>query len=353
MNKMKKFLFPLLMALCLTFTACGSIPADNTKNNTPPTNTTTEEEIVTNNTNDLKKADEPTNEQEIPNSESESTPELNESLDLSNIPAYNGTPYIAINDNVPFFSDSDLSTTSFETYGELDSYGRCSVAFANIGIDLMPTEDRGSIGQVKPSGWHTIKYDCVDGKYLYNRCHLIGYQLTAENANTKNLITGTRYLNVDGMLPFENMVADYIKETNNHVLYRVTPVFEEDNLVANGVQIEAKSVEDNGEGILFNVYCYNVQPGITIDYTTGDSSLNGDVSASAETPATKQPTTPPTKSSAENNNSTYVLNTNTMKFHKISCSSIKQMNASNKSEYTGNRNDLISQGYEPCKRCNP
>lgn len=193
-------------------------------------------------------------------------------LNVSDVPEYNGNAYAVINDNIPDFDQSDLSSDSFEIYSSLDSLGRCGSAYANIGIDLMPTEERGNIGQVKPSGWHTVKYDCVDGKYLYNRCHLIGYQLTAENANEKNLITGTRYLNVQGMLPFENMVADYIKETENHVLYRVTPVFEGNNLVASGVQIEAESVEDDGEGIQFNVYCYNVQPGIIIDYATGESS---------------------------------------------------------------------------------
>ena len=167
---------------------------------------------------------------------------------------YQGEPYVVINDNNPAFNDADFTTISFESYGELDGLGRCTTAFANIGKDIMPTEKRGAIGEVKPTGWQTAKYDSVDGKYLYNRCHLIGYQLTGENANEKNLITGTRYLNVDGMLPFENMVADYIKETGNHVLYRVTPVFSGDNLVASGVHMEAKSVEDNGEGGLFNVY---------------------------------------------------------------------------------------------------
>ena len=192
-------------------------------------------------------------------------------IDVSNIPDYSGDIYIEINNNKPNFIESDLTTKSFETYSDLDFLGRCQVAFANVGHDLMPTKKRGSIGQVKPSGWHTIKYDNVDGKYLYNRCHLIGYQLTAENANRQNLITGTRYLNVNGMLPFENMVADYVKETNNHVLYRVTPLFEGNNLLAKGVQIEAMSVEDKGEAISFNVFIYNIQPGITIDYSTGDS----------------------------------------------------------------------------------
>ena len=194
--------------------------------------------------------------------------------DFENLPEFDGsTPYVIINDNQPGFSEDDLTTKSYEAYGELDYLGRCTTAMACVGKDIMPTEERGSIGQVKPTGWHTVKYDIVDGKYLYNRCHLIGYQLTGENANKQNLITGTRYMNVDGMLPFENMVADYVKETGNHVLYRVTPVFLDDNLLASGVQIEAYSVEDNGEGICFNVYVYNAQPGIEIDYATGESSL--------------------------------------------------------------------------------
>ena len=192
-------------------------------------------------------------------------------LSLEDVPAYSGEPYVEINGNEPDFSSSDLTEEAFETYSALDSLGRCGTAYANVGVELMPTEDRGDIGQVKPSGWQTVKYDCVDGKYLYNRCHLIGWQLTAENANKQNLITGTRYLNIEGMLPFENMVADYVKETGNHVLYRVTPVFEGSNLVASGVQMEAWSVEDDGEGICFNVYCYNVQPGVEIDYASGES----------------------------------------------------------------------------------
>lgn len=198
-------------------------------------------------------------------------------ISLDEVPAYSESPYVEINGNVPFFTDEEKSVTaSFETYSQLDTLGRCGVAYANVGKDLMPTEERESIGSVKPSGWQTVKYDCVSGKYLYNRCHLIGYQLTAENANELNLITGTRYLNVDGMLPFEDMVASYVKETGNHVLYRVTPIFEGNNLVASGVLMEAMSVEDAGEGILFNVYCYNVQPGVEIDYATGESQLAGD-----------------------------------------------------------------------------
>lgn len=193
--------------------------------------------------------------------------------DGTEIEGYGGSPYTAIGDNVPDFSEEEKTQQSFERYSDLDSLGRCGTAYANVGMDMMPTEERGSIGQVKPSGWKTAKYDIVDGKYLYNRCHLIGYQLTGENANEENLITGTRYLNVDGMLPFENMVADYVKETHNHVLYRVTPVFEGSELVARGVRMEGWSVEDQGEGICFDVFAYNVQPGIEIDYATGESVL--------------------------------------------------------------------------------
>lgn len=257
--------------------------------------------------------------------------------------AYDGKPYVVINDNDPDFTDADMTTTSFESYGELDGLGRCTTAFANIGKDLMPAEKRGSIGEVKPTGWQTAKYDNVDGKYLYNRCHLIGYQLTGENANAKNLITGTRYLNVDGMLPFENMVADYINETGNHVLYRVTPVFYGDNLVASGVHMEAKSVEDNGEGVLFNVYCFNAQPGIAIDYATGNSHQDDSVVADASKSTT----------AAEANVQTYVLNTNTKKFHKESCNSAKSMDASNKKIYTGSRQEIIDMGYEACGVCKP
>lgn len=196
------------------------------------------------------------------------------SFNLDDIPEFDGkTPYVIINNNEPNFPEEDFNSNSFEKYSELDSLGRCGVAYANVSKETMPTEARGEISKVKPTGWHTVKYDCVEGKYLYNRCHLIGYQLTAENANKQNLITGTRYLNVDGMLPFENQVAEYVKQENGHVLYRVTPIFKENNLVPNGVQIEAESVEDKGEKVKFNVYAYNVQPNIKIDYLTGNSEL--------------------------------------------------------------------------------
>ena len=199
---------------------------------------------------------------------------IQKSFNLDDIPEFDGkTPYVIINNNDPNFPEEDFNSNSFEKYSELDSLGRCGVAYANVSKETMPTEARGEISKVKPTGWHTVKYDCVEGKYLYNRCHLIGYQLTAENANIQNLITGTRYLNVDGMLPFENQVAEYVKQENGHVLYRVTPIFEKNNLVANGVQMEAESVEDKGEKVKFNVYAYNVQPNIKIDYSTGNSEL--------------------------------------------------------------------------------
>lgn len=272
------------------------------------------------------------------------------SFSLEDVPAYSGEPYVVLDGNEPAFSQEDrTSTTSFESYSPLDALGRCGTAYANVGMDLMPTEDRGDIGQVKPTGWHTVKYDCVDGKYLYNRCHLIGYQLTGENANEENLITGTRYLNVEGMLPFENLVADYVQETDNHVLYRVTPVFEGDNLVASGVQMEGWSVEDEGEGVCFNVYVYNVQPGVTIDYATGESALASDVPETG-TGDTESVGSDPAQ---EQEQTTYILNTSSRKFHLPDCSSVSSMKEENKSTYTGSREDLIEQGYEPCGQCKP
>ena len=264
------------------------------------------------------------------------------SATLDNIPVYSGIPYVVIDDNEPDFTEDELTDQSYESYSDLDELGRCGVATSSIGTDLMPTGKRGKIGQVKPSGWQTIKFDNVDGKYLYNRCHLIGYQLTAENANEKNLITGTRYMNVDGMLPFENMVADYIKETDNHVMYRVTPVFEGENLVASGVLMEAESVEDHGEGVKFNVYVYNVQPGITIDYATGKAVLS-DEDASAGTG----------KTSGNTEKKTYVLNENTKKFHTSECSGVKDIKEGKKKTFTGSREELIKEGYSPCGRCKP
>ena len=294
------------------------------------------------------------------------TGEGTSAFSLREIPAYSGTPYTEVNGNQPYFTEEELTTQSFETYSELDSLGRCGMAYANVGQDLMPTEPRGEIGAVKPSGWHLVKYDNVDGKYLYNRCHLIAYMLAAENANPQNLITGTRYLNVQGMLPFETKVCDYVKNTGNHVLYRVTPIFDGDNLLANGVLMEAYSVEDAGEGISFCVFAYNVQPGIGIDYATGDNwaESSGTYQSTAapvtvETLAPQPETdtavqiTPESPAPQESQGITYVLNTNTMKFHYPTCSSVDDMKEKNKQIYTGSREEVINMGYVPCKRCNP
>jgi len=269
----------------------------------------------------------------------------NSYVSLDAIPAYDGKAYVAVNNNEPFFTDSDMTTTAFENYSDLDSLGRCGVAYANICKDIMPTEERGKIGMIKPSGWHTVKYDVIKDRYLYNRCHLIGYQLAGENANPKNLITGTRYLNVEGMLPFENLVADYVNNTGNHVLYRVTPMFSGSNLVANGVLIEAKSVEDNGGGILFNVYCYNVQPGVGINYENGDSWLDGTTGSASSG----------SDSSAAENSAADSSNSETMvhitatgkKYHRAGCRTLK------KSDTEVTLDEAKSMGLSPCGICNP
>lgn len=253
-------------------------------------------------------------------------------FDYSEIPEYSGTPYIEINGNEPLFTESDMTVRAFEEYSDLDFLGRCGVCFANVCRELMPTAERESISSVKPTGWQSVMYDFVDCRSLYNRCHLIGYQLSGENANEKNLITGTRYLNTMGMLPFENMVADYVKETENHVLYRVTPVFVDDELVARGVLMEGYSVEDGGEGISYFVFCYNVQPGVIIDYKTGDSRED------------------PKPNDVVKN---YVLNTNSHKFHRSDCTGISDMKERARQNYKGTRENLIAQGYAPCGKCKP
>lgn len=260
---------------------------------------------------------------------------------VDNIPLFSNNAYIEINNNIPAFSSKDkTNTNAFEKYSELDSLGRCGVAYANICKEIIPTEARSGIGMIKPSGWQTVKYDFVDGKYLYNRCHLIGYQLAGENANTRNLITGTRYLNIQGMLPFEDKVSQYVERTNNHVLYRVTPIFQGNNLLASGVQIEAYSVEDKGKGISFNVYCYNAQPGVVIDYATGESKL--------VTIANKE-----TEKTSNNSKCKYILNKNTKKFHYPTCDSVTDMKEKNKEYFNGTREEAIEKGFSPCKRCNP
>lgn len=258
-------------------------------------------------------------------------------------PDYSGAPYVAIRGNMPDFTDGEDLSAGYEYYAPLDLLGRCGVTEALVGPETLPTEERGNIGQVKPSGWVMAKYDFVDGKYLYNRCHLIGYQLTGENANVSNLITGTRYMNVDGMLPFENMVADFVRETGNHVRYRVTPIFRGSELVARGVQMEAMSVEDGGDAICFNVYVYNVQPGVTIDYATGSSAL------------APTPTPEPGSASASGSLSSmhYVLNTSSKKFHLPTCSGAASVKEENRDVFQGTRSELVAMGYSPCGTCDP
>lgn len=296
-------------------------------------------------------------------------------LDKSAIPKYDKDPYTEINKNIPYFTEAEKNkTTSFETYSRLDSLGRCGVAYANLSKELMPTEERGKIGMVKPSGWHTVKYnDLVEGNYLYNRCHLIAFMLAGENANEKNLITGTRYMNTQGMLPFEEKVADYVERTGNHVLYRITPEYTDNNLVADGVLMEAYSVEDKGKGICFNVYCYNVQPGVVINYATGDSSRDtnykstniqkteskkdASVTAKTETKTATEATKTDVAAAQTNEESattvSYIANKNTKKFHIPQCSSVGDMKEKNKWYFNGSRDELIAQGYVPCKRCYP
>lgn len=307
MKKYSSRIILLIISICLILSACGSYDA------------------VINDTADTT------------DSVQSVTIETDCEFDFDSIPEFDGEPYVIINNNIPDFSESDYATVSSETYGELDSLGRCTACYACIGQDLMPTEERSSIGSIKPTGWQTVKYENVDGKYLYNRCHLIGYQLTAENANECNLITGTRYLNTEGMLPFEDKTAEYVKKTGNHVLYRVTPLFKGDELVARGVQMEAYSVEDNGEGVCFNVYCYNSQPGIEINYADGTSKA-ADESYTFDDESAK---------------GTYIVNLSSKKFHTEDCASVSKIKEDNKKTYTGSRQNLIDNGYEPCKQCNP
>lgn len=287
-------------------------------------------------------------------------------LSYRDVPAFEGNPYVYVNDGEPTFTDEQRAAEpGHEHYGELDELGRCTAAFAVVGPETQPTEKRGSIGEIRPSGWQMAKYDFVEGKYLFNRCHLLGYQLTGENANPQNLITGTRYLNIQGMLPFENAVADYVDATGNHVLMAVTPIFEGDELVARGMHMMAESVEDGGEGVAFNVFCYNVQPGVVIDYGTGESMLEEeatllpDVSGAEKAPATasdgggEASEKGATETDEGKGVAVYVLNTNSKKFHRPDCSSVGQMSAKNREDVEDTRENLIANGYDPCKRCNP
>lgn len=330
--KRKNFLYSFLITLIVLCTAC-----------------------VNGNNLDQPIIENPVLNEEIQNNEDLSFGDTGNSLD--EFPEYSGNPYVSVNNNVPYFTEDEMTEHSFEMYSDLDQNGRCGVAYANIGLDLMPSEERGQIGQIKPSGWHTIKYDIVDGKYLYNRCHLIGYQLSGENANEKNLITGTRYLNIQGMLPFENMVADYVKETGNHVLYRVTPMYEGDNLVSKGVLMEAKSVEDDGAGILYNVFVYNVQPGIEINYATGESWELEDIKEKEDINETLSLIEEENKEGSQLQEGKmegyYVLNLNSKKFHRSDCESVETMKVSNREDFYGTREEAVLQGYIPCGSCKP
>lgn len=286
----------------------------------------------------------------IPTEISETAESAAVGISLDTIPKYSGLPYIEINNNQPYFTEADYTTVSFEDYSPLDDLGRCGVAFACIGQDIMPTKERQEIGQVKPAGWHTVKYDVVgtgSAGYLYNRCHLIAHELAGEDANVQNLITGTRYMNMVGMRGFEDSVADYVRSTGNHVLYRVTPIFQDDNLIADGVLMEAMSMEDTR--ICFCVFCYNIQPGIEIDYATGDSRL---IEASQERPnIADEPVEEQNGETVEE--AQCIGNKNTKKFHYPSCSSVSDIKESNKVPLYCTRDEAIAQGYSPCSRCSP
>lgn len=357
-------LFALFLSLLLSATLLGGCSATAEKADTDTSSAPVAvEQQETDNSGSSEEAK--TSEEADKSTANEASAEKTEKIaskakafDIDSVPEYSGSPYCEVNGNKPTFTKAEKKRSSFEEYSDLDSLGRCGTAFALVGTETMPTEERGSIGMVKPTGWHLVKYDNVDGKYLYNRCHLIGYQLTGENANVKNLITGTRYLNVTGMLPFENEIADYVESSKNHVLYRVTPVFEGDNLLADGVHMEAYSVEDSGKGVSFNVFCYNVQPAIVIDYATGDnhakdSSTSKSSSTSSSSTASSSSGKSTDSSKSSKSNAKYVLNTNTKKFHDPGCPSASDIKSSNKQSYSGKRADLVSQGYAPCKRCNP
>ncbi|MCR5666615.1 MAG: DNA/RNA non-specific endonuclease [Eubacterium sp.] len=337
MKKMRQMALALLVVLVFVMTGCGDTSSQDYETYEEETQDSTVSALSEDD--DVEEEEEETQEPETKQTQAESE------FDIDDVPEYSGVAVYEVNNNEPFFTEDEITTEAFEDYGELDSLGRCTTAYACVGTETMPTEERGEIGSVKPTGWHTVKYNGIDGNYLYNRCHLIAFCLGAENANEKNLITGTRYMNVQGMLPYEEDTASYIDETQNHVMYRVTPIFEGDNLLASGVLMEGYSVEDEGAGIDFCVYCYNVQPDVTIDYATGDSS--GEEYTGSTTSSESK------KNSSSKSDADYVLNTNTMKFHLPTCASVKQMSEKNKKTYTGDRQELIDMGYDPCGNCNP
>ena len=319
-----------LIAVCILLAGClppNPVPLDSHKEQTSLITQSAKEDTTDRNGNMTAEAPLPTG--------TEEGTEENLSFEecLQGIPDYVGDFIIEI---PPYGFDKSI-TTAYEKYSELDSLGRCGTAEALIGKELMPTEPRGEIGMVKPTGWHTVRYDdLIEDKYLYNRCHVLGFQLTGENDNVRNLITGTRYFNVEGMLPYENMVANYIRLTGNHVYYRVTPVFEEDNLLCKGVWMEAEvakhevGMHEEG-GILFSVFVYNIQPGVWINYETGDSCRESVLGL------------------VQN----FILNTKTMKFHEADCEKVADIGGKNKKEYSGTREALTKDGYEPCGWCNP
>ncbi len=370
---MKRKLLIIYLGILVLLTGCIPQESESYDRSMPIDDPTTEDIVVSS---EVIISEEPTTESVTtelstePVSEDEADKEIkNEELtkddsrniDVADIPPYSGKPYIELNNNVPMFTEEEKkSTEAFERYSNLDKLGRCGVAYANVCKELMPTEERGSIGNVRPSGWHTVKYpDVIEDNYLYNRSHLIAYSLAGENANEKNLITGTRYLNHITMQIFEMQVLDYVRAKDNHVLYRVTPVFENDNLLATGVIMEAWSVEDDGRGICFNVFCYNVQPGIEIDYTTGESkrdeSVAGTTTEQTTETTTEQATTSDNAATSDsdwyNTKMTFILNTHTKKIHMPDCRGVKQMADRNKLECESTINELIKQGYEPCKMC--
>ena len=344
---MKKLIFVVLVSFSILFAGC-----DNTSSSvkeTKTTNTTVSSVIVTEGeTSETSKK----TVSETTTKKQTTTTTTGQNKIAFEIPKYEGKDYIVINNDNPYFEQSEITTKAYEDYPPLDSLGRCGACTACLGKELMPTEERGSIGMVKPSGWQLSKYDFVDGKYLFNRCHLIGFQLAGENANERNLITGTRYMNIGRMLDLENMTASYIRSTGNHVMYRVTPCFEGNNLVSQGVLMEAYSVEDSGAGIKFCNFVFNIQPNVNINYADGTNSL---ISAPTTTTATQ--TIKTTTQATQNTQSTqsasrqFVLNTNTKKYHELSCSSIKDIKEKNKGTYTGTEEELKNMGYSPCKKC--
>ena len=302
------------------------------------------------------------NEQDPADSE-ESSDEGSHAIDPDKLPEWDGEPSIEINGGDPSFTDSELSAIKKQTEEDLsalDDQGRCGDVSACVSSETMPEGERDSIGMIRPAGWHLVKYDFVEGKYLYNRCHLIGWQLTGLNAEERNLITGNRYLNVDGMLPYENQVADFAESSDLHVAYRVEPVYKGDELIARGVHIEAESIEDKGESLAFNVYCYNVQPYVDIDYKTGESTADSDAPAGAESGSSGSGSSSNSGSSQnagagsqDSTEQTYILNTNTKRYHLQGCRSLSQMKDKNKRTFHGSKKELSRMGYQPCGNCNP